>query len=247
MKYNSNGSKPLQCWSVTMLTCLSVVVQVASFTTCTSTAPSSVAFLASSTSCTSTCAQQQARRHGSSASINIISREAASVQGMWTIGNNFGKGRFRFYEGFDDWMSPFPAEDREKYPEMFALPEGTYEVQMVKPLGIVFEEINAGRGVFVQDLVEGGRAERQGIIQPGDELIAITAVKVVGAKWERRLIPAMDFDFDTVVGAIGSNEEKWGCNNVILQFQRPGVADADAVKSHLEFFEPPSDSPWKVG
>ena len=140
MTYNNNGSKPLQCWSITMLTCLSVVVQVASFTTCK--VPSSAAFLASSstgTSCTSTCAQQQARRHGSSASINIISREAASVQGMWTIGNNFGKGRFRFYEGFDDWMSPFPAEDREKYPEMFALPEGTYEVQLTKPLGIVFE------------------------------------------------------------------------------------------------------------
>ena len=167
---------------------------------------------------------------------------------MWTQGNNFGKGRFRFYEGFDDWMSPFPAEDREAYPEMFTLPEGTYEVKMTKPLGIVFEEINIGRGVYVQDLVEGGRAEQMGIIQPGDELIAVTAIKVSGAKWGRRLIPATNFDFDTVVGAIGSNEEKWGCSNVILQFQRPGdVADPDAVKTHLEFFEPPYDSPWKVG
>ena len=34
-------------------------------------------------------------------------------------------------------MSPFPAEDRETYPEMFALPKG---VSLPKPLGIAFEE-----------------------------------------------------------------------------------------------------------
>ena len=53
---------------------------------------------------------------------------------------------------------------------------------MTKPLGIIFEEIEAGEGVFVQDLVEGGLAEIQGQIQPGDVLIGVTAVKVVGGK-----------------------------------------------------------------
>lgn len=116
---------------------------------------------------------------------------------------------------------------------------------MTKPLGIIFEEIEAGKGVFVQELVEGGLAERQGRVQPGDVLVGVTAVKIVGAKWERRLIPARTFDFDTVVGAIGSNEAKWGCNDVILMFERPGEADSAAVDTFLEFFEPPFDNPWK--
>ena len=63
---------------------------------------------------------------------------------------------------------------------------------------------------------QGGAAERQGIIQRGDVLVGITAIKVVGAKWERRLLPARPFDFDTVIGAISSNEPKWGCDDVVL-------------------------------
>jgi len=86
-----------------------------------------------------------------------------------------------------------------------------YEISLSKPLGIVFEELDAGgkSGVFVAGLVEGGNAEEQGIVQVGDRLVAVTAVKVIGAKWERRLIPALEFSFDTVVGAIGSNDVKW--------------------------------------
>ena len=53
---------------------------------------------------------------------------------------------------------------------------------MTKPLGIIFEEIEAGEGVFVQDLVEDGLAAVQGKIQPGDVLIGVTAIKVVGGK-----------------------------------------------------------------
>ena len=170
-----------------------------------------------------------------------------SASGMWNNGNNFGKGQFKFYTSFNGWMKPFTDEDREAYPEMFELPKGVYEISLTKPLGIVFEEIEAGNnGVYVVDLVEGGNADRLGgKIQKGDILIALTAVKISGAKWERRLIPAMEFDFDTVVGAIGSNDEKWGCTDVILQFQRPGEFDPDQVKSYLEFFNPPSDSPWR--
>ena len=36
--------------------------------------------------------------------------------------DGFGKGPFKYYNNFDALMSPFPAEDRETYPEMFALP-----------------------------------------------------------------------------------------------------------------------------
>ena len=116
---------------------------------------------------------------------------------------------------------------------------------MTKPLGIVFEEIEAGRGVYVRDLVEGGLAEQQGKVQAGDILVAVTAIKVVGAKFERRLIPARKFDFDTTLGAIGSNEPKWQCNDVVLMFERPGESDPAQVDNFLEFFEPPFDNPWK--
>ena len=176
---------------------------------------------------------------------NVVCLDSISVPGMWNAGLSYGKGLFKFYTGFDEWMKPFGEEGRQEFPEMFELPAGVYEVALRKPLGIVFEEASAGRGVYVTGLVEGGNAEAQGIVKEGDVLIGLTAVKVIGAKWERRLIPARDLDFDTVVGAIGSNEERWGCRDVILQFQRPGESDEERVAEHLDFFNPPKDSPWR--
>jgi len=142
-------------------------------------------------------------------------------------------------------MGVFTEEDKKEFPEIFNFPKGVYEVSMTKPLGIIFEEIKVGEGVFVQDLVEGGLADRQGKIQNGDILIGVTAIKVVGAKWERRMLPARKFNFDTAVGAIGSNEPKWNCYDVALMFERPSEADRDAVDTFMEFFEPPFDNPWK--
>jgi hypothetical protein len=166
---------------------------------------------------------------------------------MWNNGNSYGKGQFKFYKSFEDWMSPFPDEDRESYPEIFTIPKGVYEVSMQKPLGILFEEMEIGKGVYVMDLVEGGNAEREGKIQKGDVLIGVTAVKVIGAKWERRLLPAKDLSFDTVVNAIGSNEPKWGCEDVVLQFMRPSdVIDEERLEEHLSFFNPPGDSAWRT-
>jgi len=37
-----------------------------------------------------------------------------STTGMWNAGLNFGKGDFKFYRGFDDFMSVFPQEDKEQ-------------------------------------------------------------------------------------------------------------------------------------
>ena len=147
---------------------------------------------------------------------SVAMNNAFDTSFMWNGGNSFGKGTFKFYKNFNSWMGAFPEEDRQAYPEIFNLPKGTFEVSMTKPLGIVFEEMETGPGVYVQSLVEGGAAERQGKIQAGDVLVGITAIKVIGAGFERRLIPARPFDFDTVVGAIGSNEQKWGCQDVIL-------------------------------
>lgn len=53
------------------------------------------------------------------------------------------------------------------------------------------------------------------------------------------MIPARKFDFDTTVGAIGSNEPKWTCNDVVLMFERPGECVKEEVDAFMEFFEPP--------
>ena len=126
-------------------------------------------------------------------STNILSKQHAqrggprqAVNGVWNTGNDFGKGKFRFYEGLNKFMEPFPDEDRELYPEMFKLPTGIYEVPLAKPCGIIFEEIEPNKGVYVADLVEGGNAEKQGVLQKGDVLVGVTAIRVAGAKWERR-------------------------------------------------------------
>lgn len=164
---------------------------------------------------------------------------------MWNAGLSYGKGSFAFYRSFNDMMKVFPDEDRKAYPEIFNLPKGVYEVRLNKPLGIVFEEIETGRGLYVQDLVEGGNAEVEGTIQPGDVLVGLSAVKIVGAKYERRMIPARNFDFDTMVGAVTSNDPKWSCDDVIVMVERPGEADSAKVDEFMSFFEPPIDNPWK--
>jgi hypothetical protein len=177
---------------------------------------------------------------------SLTACHAFSVEGMWNRGLNFGKGPFKFFRGFEDWMSPFPEEDKKAYPEIFSLPKGCYEVDLDKPLGIIFEELEIGKGLFVQELVEGGNAERSGKVKVGDNLVAITAVKIVGAKYERRLIPCRKFDFDTMVGAIKSNDQKWGCDGVVLLVERPDEADPAKVDKFLEFFEPPFDNPCEL-
>ena len=154
--------------------------------------------------------------------------------------DGFGKGEFKFYDGFDKFMTPFPDEDREQYPEMFCLPDDVYEVSLERPLGIAFEEVLPGQSVCVDYLVEGGNAEKSGVIKPGDILIAVTAIKVFGARWERKLVPAKFMEFDQIMGAIGSNEPRWGAKNVILQFERPG-ADQQKVAEFQSFFEIPYD------
>jgi PDZ domain len=175
----------------------------------------------------------------------LVAASAFDTSGMWNRGLNFGKGEFKFYKGFDEMMSVFPQQDRDAYPEIFTYPKGVYEVRLEKPLGIVFEEIDLGRGLYVQDLVEGGSAAQDGQVRIGDVLVGITAVKVVGAKYERRLIPARKFDFDTMVGAVSSNDARYQCNDVILALERPSEADPQVTDQFMSFFEPPFDNPWK--
>ena len=124
-----------------------------------------------------------------------------------------------FYAGFDAWAAEYPQEDRDAYPELFKLPKDCYEVILEKPLGIAFEENDDG-GVVVDYLVEGGNADKDGTIKPGDVLLATTAAMSIGPKFERKLIPSRYLDFDTIMGAIASNAPKFHKkrkNDVILQ------------------------------
>ena len=172
---------------------------------------------------------------------------SSTVEMQHSVGwDGFGKGPFRFYEKFDKFMAVFPDEDRQQYPDMFELPKGCYEVELPRPLGIAFEEVVPGRAVQVDYLVDDGNAAASGVIEPGDVLYAVTAVKVFGARYERKLIPCIDLDFDTIMGAIGSNEPKWKCKGVVLQFMRPSEADEKAVRSFLEFFEIPANNVWRT-
>ena len=110
--------------------------------------------------------------------ISIFPTPGILIFSYLLIYNPYNKTHRSFYS----FSNIFTKEDRDEFPEIFQFPKGMYEVSMAKPLGIVFEEIEIGNGVFVQDLVEGGFADTQGKIQPGDVLVGVTAIKVVGGK-----------------------------------------------------------------
>jgi hypothetical protein len=68
-------------------------------------------------------------------------------------------------------------------------------VQLTKPMGIVFEENDSEfGGIFVQSLKEGGAAAVNGLLQPGDQLVAVGTKNVSG------------LDFDEALGAIIESE-----------------------------------------
>lgn len=111
----------------------------------------------------------------------------------------------------------------------------TYTVRLVKPLGIQFEENTPGEaeGVTVAGLVEGGNAELDGRVCVGDTLVKVSAVQFAGqsalvslgggqqfTSFTRELIPCTNMDFDTIMGAIGSNEGRYGYTDVVLELRK---------------------------
>mmetsp|Transcript_20698 Transcript_20698/g.58717 ORF Transcript_20698/g.58717 Transcript_20698/m.58717 type:complete len:208 (-) Transcript_20698:231-854(-) len=64
-------------------------------------------------------------------------------------------------------------------------------VELEKPMGIIFEENDSEfGGIFVQSLKEGGVAAANGLLQSGDQLVAVGTKKVSG------------LDFDDALGVI---------------------------------------------
>lgn len=68
-------------------------------------------------------------------------------------------------------------------------------VSLAKPMGIVFEENDTEYGgIFVQSLTEDGAAAKNGILQPGDQLVVVGTKNVSG------------LDFDDALAAIIESE-----------------------------------------
>jgi ferredoxin len=115
----------------------------------------------------------------------------------------------------------------------------TLSVTLRRPLGIVFEERVKGapEGVFVDELVPGGNAAKAGVAV-GDVLLRCSATVLKDGKegafekegygarpftnFDRVMFDASGQDFDTVMGAIASNNERWGIMDVVLEFSRAG-------------------------
>jgi hypothetical protein len=135
-----------------------------------------------------------------------------------TIAMEFGDS---FYSAYD---APPPFGPKNGDP---TLPDSVYEIYLPRPLGIQFEERGNNRGLKVISLISGGNADRCGKLQVGDQLVGVTAVRMVGSKFERQMFDCSKWSFDTVVGAIGSNEERFNCEDVVLQLLRP-PAEASA-------------------
>ena len=59
---------------------------------------------------------------------------------------------------------------------------------LAKPMGIVFEENDEEfGGIFVLSLSEDGSAEKDGVIKPGDQLVAVNEIKVSGMVFDDAL------------------------------------------------------------
>lgn len=70
---------------------------------------------------------------------------------------------------------------------------------LTKPMGIVFEENDDDvGGIFVLSLKEGGEAEQNGKIKPGDQLVAVNNKKVTGLAFDDALGSIIDCEKELV-------------------------------------------------
>jgi hypothetical protein len=100
-----------------------------------------------------------------------------------------------------------------------------YTVKLgLPPLGIVFEEVEpvGYAGVKVTSLLTGGKGDQCKKIQVGDKLKYTTAIKFISgsSNYKVVVVDCRGLDFDTIVSAIGSNQERFGVDGVELTFSR---------------------------
>mmetsp|Transcript_11930 Transcript_11930/g.27850 ORF Transcript_11930/g.27850 Transcript_11930/m.27850 type:complete len:605 (-) Transcript_11930:2-1816(-) len=121
--------------------------------------------------------------------------------------------------GAPSWPQPSCPTPRSSTRE--ARPQGEFDVQLAKPLGLSLEEGPAG-GIFVDGLQEGGSAALEGTVRRGDRLVAVDGRPVGGA------------DVNTVVGWITHG----GNATAALTFFR-GPAMARAPSQVMPAYPPP--------
>ena len=111
-------------------------------------------------------------------------------------------------------------------------------VTIKKPLGLVLEE-NPDGMVIVAEVVPGGNADKAGAnVKERDIIVGTSAVVLKKdeasgryekegygdtpyTNWETIYFDCVGQSFDTVMAAIGSNNERWGYNTVTLTLRRP--------------------------
>lgn len=101
-----------------------------------------------------------------------------------------------------------------------------YSINIKRPLGLVLEEKKEG-GIFVGEIVEGGNADKSGLVSVGDELIATSGVVFnstqdyggvsVKSGEETVRLAVRGEKFDTIMAAIASNPSQ---RTVTLEFQK---------------------------
>lgn len=109
------------------------------------------------------------------------------------------------------------------------------QLTIKKPLGLVLSEKKPSGEVFIEEITKGGNAEATGKVQVGDVVAKTSAIVLKSGKdgsmsaghgdrlydnWETVEFDCTGQDFNTVLAAIGSNNERWGIKNVTLTLQR---------------------------
>lgn len=110
---------------------------------------------------------------------------------------------------------------------MDAMDKSNYvAVELTKPMGIVFEENDSEYGgIFVQSLKEGGVAAMNGVVQEGDQLIAVNTENVSGMSFDDAL--------GTIVDAQGATTKLTLFRGTAKQFYGPTGAGKDWLKEFV--------------
>lgn len=106
-----------------------------------------------------------------------------------------------------------------------------------KPMGIVFEENDDDvNGIFVLSLSEGGAAEQDGAIKPGDQLIAVNDKKVAGLVFDEALGTIIDSEKEStqLIFFRGSAEECYGPTGASREWLDNFIKEMNAVPVEAE-------------
>eukprot|EP00287_Rhodomonas_sp_CCMP768_P005088 CAMPEP_0196740204 /NCGR_PEP_ID=MMETSP1091-20130531/29930_1 /TAXON_ID=302021 /ORGANISM="Rhodomonas sp., Strain CCMP768" /LENGTH=141 /DNA_ID=CAMNT_0042085215 /DNA_START=173 /DNA_END=598 /DNA_ORIENTATION=+ len=111
----------------------------------------------------------------------------------------------------------------------YEVPEHCRKIRIEKPLGIILEEVDQGKGAYVVKVNEGSNAQNAGV-QVGELLVACSAATLKAGKegryaetgyggrpfdnWEIVMFPCIDTPFKSIMQALASNNDRWGINAI---------------------------------